>query len=69
MTMTRVSYSGMAAAGFAVLLAALMAGTSACQFTGGAVGIDNDDLGGVVTSTGGPEAGVWVVAETTDLPT
>jgi hypothetical protein len=27
------------------------------------------DLGGVVTSAGGPEAGVWVIAETTDLPT
>jgi hypothetical protein len=31
--------------------------------------IDNDDIGGVVTSAKGPEAGVWVVAETTDLPT
>ena len=31
--------------------------------------IDNDDIGGVVTSANGPEAGVWVVAETTDLPT
>src|SRR5207249_6176453 len=27
------------------------------------------DLGGTVTSAGGPEAGVWVIAETTDLPT
>jgi hypothetical protein len=27
------------------------------------------DLGGVVTGRGGPEAGVWVIAETTDLPT
>ena len=32
-------------------------------------GIDNDDIGGVVTSANGPEAGVWVIAETTDLPT
>ena len=31
--------------------------------------IDNDDIGGVVTSANGPEAGVWVIAETTDLPT
>jgi len=37
--------------------------------TGDAVRIDNDDLGGVVSSTKGPEAGVWVIAETTDLPT
>jgi hypothetical protein len=34
-----------------------------------AVAIDGDDLGGVVTSAKGPEAGVWVIAETTDLPT
>ena len=27
------------------------------------------DLGGVVTGPGGPEAGVWVIAETSDLPT
>ena len=34
-----------------------------------AVAIDNDDIGGVVTGPKGPEAGVWVIAETTDLPT
>ena len=34
-----------------------------------AVSIDADDIGGVVTSAKGPEAGVWVIAETTDLPT
>jgi hypothetical protein len=33
------------------------------------VRMDNDDIAGVVTSTNGPEAGVWVIAETTDLPT
>jgi len=33
------------------------------------VSIGADDLGGVVTSANGPEAGVWVIAETTDLPT
>jgi len=42
---------------------------SAQQTTPGTVAIDVDDIGGVVTSTKGPEAGVWVVAETTDLPT
>ena len=36
---------------------------------GGGVAIDQDDIGGVVSSAGGPEAGVWVIAETTDLPT
>ena len=34
-----------------------------------AVAIDADDIGGVVTGPTGPEAGVWVIAETTDLPT
>src|SRR5919106_848723 len=31
--------------------------------------IDADDIGGVVTGANGPEAGVWVIAETSDLPT
>ena len=31
--------------------------------------IDADDVGGVVRSSKGPEAGVWVIAETKDLPT
>ncbi len=36
------------------------------------VAIDRDDIGGVVTGPGGPggpEAGVWVIAETRDLGT
>jgi hypothetical protein len=33
------------------------------------VSIDGDDIGGVVSGQKGPEAGVWVVAETTDLST
>jgi hypothetical protein len=33
------------------------------------VAVNSDDIGGVVTSSKGPEAGVWVIAETTDLPT
>ena len=32
-----------------------------------AVAIDNDDIGGVVTGPNGPEAGVWVIAETRDM--
>ncbi len=34
-----------------------------------AVAIDADDIGGVVTGPSGPEAGVWVIAETNDLST
>ena len=37
--------------------------------SGTSVRIDDDDIGGVVTSAKGPEAGVWVIAETHDLPT
>src|SRR5580698_3972838 len=33
------------------------------------VPIKKTDIGGVVTSANGPEAGVWVIAETHDLPT
>ena len=33
------------------------------------VKISANDIGGTVTSPKGPEAGVWVIAETTDLPT
>ena len=33
------------------------------------VAIDADDIGGLVRGPNGPEAGVWVIAETTDLPT
>ena len=31
--------------------------------------ITEKDIGGTVTGAKGPEAGVWVIAETTDLPT
>jgi hypothetical protein len=34
-----------------------------------AVAVDANDIGGVVTGAHGPEAGVWVIAETSDLPT
>ena len=43
--------------------------TRAAQTTGDAIAIDSDDLAGTVTGPAGPEAGVWVIAETTDLPT
>ena len=34
-----------------------------------AIPIDADDIAGVVTGASGPEAGVWVIAETAELPT
>lgn len=49
-----------------MLLTILAAG---CGPKSGTVAIDDDDIGGVVTGPDGPEAGVWVIAETHDLPT
>src|SRR6185503_12987637 len=34
-----------------------------------AVAVDADDIGGTVSGPKGPEAGVWVIAETSALPT
>jgi hypothetical protein len=36
---------------------------------GPGIAIDDDDIAGVVSSAAGPEAGVWVIAETDDLDT
>jgi hypothetical protein len=44
-------------------------GPAAAQSEPGRVAVDADDIGGVVTSANGPEAGVWVIAETDALPT
>src|SRR5215471_4887516 len=55
------------AAVIAVALAGSVSGLAAQQAP--AVAIDDDDIGGGVTGANGPEAGVWVIAETTDLPT
>jgi hypothetical protein len=60
---------GMVAVGIGVLVAISAARLSGQPTTSGAVPLDEDDIGGVVTSTKGPEAGVWVIAETTDLAT
>ncbi len=42
--------------------------TSHAQQRASDVAIDADDIGGIVTGPAGPEAGVWVIAETRDLP-
>src|SRR5207237_600785 len=65
MRMRTSLYLSAAAVAFATLLAVPPAPVTA-QTT---VAIDNDDIGGVVTGPNGPEAGVWVIAETRDLPT
>ncbi len=45
------------------------ASMAAAQTPDPAIKIGGGDLGGVVAGPKGPEAGVWVIAETTDLPT
>jgi hypothetical protein len=53
-----------------VFLASLVLVTARQQpATGAPVAIDSDDIGGVVTGARGPEGGVWVIAETSNLPT
>ena len=68
MKTTRRWYLGLIASAVVVLLASGQARLSA-QSADPAIRIGGRDLGGVVTSANGPEGGVWVIAETTDLPT
>ncbi|HYR91884.1 MAG TPA: carboxypeptidase-like regulatory domain-containing protein [Terriglobia bacterium] len=51
-----------------IVLSWILSVSQAQQGTNQTVAIDSDDIGGVVTSANGPEAGVWVIAETRDLP-
>ena len=64
-------YWGIVTFAMAGSMVASLAVVSARQAAGGgqAVAIDNDDIGGVVTGAQGPEAGVWVIAETRTTPT
>jgi len=55
----------MTIAGFMLLAITFPTGLYAQQ----TMSVSATDIGGVVTSSKGPEAGVWVIAETTDLPT
>ena len=68
----KLTFFGVAFVGLVVIglfLAPTQAPVHAQQSKEAAVTIDPTDIGGVVTSSKGPEAGVWVIAETTDLPT
>src|SRR5271170_471430 len=62
--MKRFVYSSVCAIVVAVFIAATPASVSAQS-----VAISKSDIGGVVTGPHGPEAGVWVIAETHDTPT
>jgi len=68
MNTRKVAY-GLRATVVAATLVTLIALAGTWPATGQTVQIDQDDIGGVVTGPNGPEGGVWVIAETTDLPT
>jgi len=68
MRITRILYfAGLVALGIAGGLIITRITLNAQQ--GAAVNVKPGDIGGMVSSSKGPEAGVWVIAETTDLPT
>jgi len=60
--------TGLSAIGAALWIASMLACTGTPQAAAGAA-VDAGDIGGTVTGASGPEAGVWVIAETNDLPT
>ena len=62
MNSTKALFVAATVAGSALLAAAPAPGQ-------GSPRIDRDDIAGVVTGARGPEVGVWVIAETSDLPT
>jgi hypothetical protein len=55
--------------GSIILVLAACAAQVAQHAADPAIRVGSNDLGGVVTGGKGPEAGVWVIAETADLPT
>ncbi len=63
------SLRSLSALAFTVSAAALFAAATLTpgQAQAQTVAIDNDDIGGVVRSAKGPEAGVWVIADTREL--
>ena len=67
MRMKQRLYLGAAAVSTSALLAGAPTPTAAQQDS--VIQIGASDLGGVVSGPNGTEAGVWVIAETTDLPT
>lgn len=53
----------------AVATSAVLWSASSARLAADGTPSDDDDIEGVVTGPSGPEAGVWVIAETRDLPT
>src|SRR5436189_752771 len=66
MRVTRALHASLLAIGITSLLSH---GLRAQQAADVVVRVGDHDLGGTITSANGPEAGVWVIAETVELPT
>src|SRR5207237_1013513 len=67
--MSKRTYLLFAIAVIALTMVISLAGVQGQSTPQANVAVDNDDIGGVVTGPRGPEAGVWVIAETRDTPT
>jgi hypothetical protein len=67
--MSKKIYVSLALLAFAVTMVVSLAGVQGQVAPQANVAVDNDDIGGVVSGPRGPEAGVWVIAETRDTPT
>jgi hypothetical protein len=67
--MFKTMYLQLAVIAFAAAMVFALAGVQGQVAPQAAVAVDNDDIGGVVTGPRGPEAGVWVVAETRETAT
>jgi len=64
-----LNLAGIVAVGFAGYWGASTVGLRALQLAVEPIAVETNGIGGLVTSAKGPEAGVWVIAETTELPT
>src|SRR5712672_4804757 len=64
----KIFYVAIVAIAIAALLGVSRPGRSAKK-PAAAIPMNSSDIAGVVTSSKGPEAGVWVIAETKDLGT
>jgi hypothetical protein len=62
-------FAPFAAVAVAAFVAVSLTSLHAGQAPASTVAVGSDNIGGVVTGARGPEAGVWVIAETRDLPT
>src|SRR5438093_6740435 len=65
----RLLHIGVVAISLAGCLAAFVSRSNARPVTNHAAGNAGSEIEGVVSGPNGPEAGVWVIAETSDLPT